>query len=362
MQEGPSLSEREVIKTLRPESLLSCQRQFQQAVSDFPARDVLTVEPGFDAALGGHQSGVQEVPPRPESLHREAEATRALQHPHTLKLLGVIEDERPEPPACSWTGTGCEAGGGEAHLHALCGLPCPPPRLSGEGCAGPSGRVEPSRPLLHGGGVFPPAAPGGAENEHRRGLKTPAFFSRELTALLGRRSPWARAEAALSGLLEDAASRAGAPRPRRPRVPCEAAQQWRCARPVPVPPGQPWQESSRPCPRWRPRRRPRPLSGEEAGQGRKGLAGRLGEVLKSPLRPAALEIRCGRRRRTPGAGDSAAGAARAGVRAGPAMLPAPCAVCRGLADAVCHRQVTDGRMSAVQCENGDQEAPELPGS
>uniref|UniRef100_A0A8C5V2D1 Nucleoporin 210 n=1 Tax=Microcebus murinus TaxID=30608 RepID=A0A8C5V2D1_MICMU len=53
-----SPAQREVIKTLHPESLLSCQLQFQQAVSDFPARDVLTVEPGFDAALGQYLCSV----------------------------------------------------------------------------------------------------------------------------------------------------------------------------------------------------------------------------------------------------------------------------------------------------------------
>ncbi|XP_045407447.1 nuclear pore membrane glycoprotein 210 isoform X2 [Lemur catta] len=53
-----SLAQREVIKTLHPESLLSCQLQFQPAVSDFPARDYLTVEPGFDAALGQYLCSV----------------------------------------------------------------------------------------------------------------------------------------------------------------------------------------------------------------------------------------------------------------------------------------------------------------
>ncbi|XP_048212293.1 nuclear pore membrane glycoprotein 210 [Perognathus longimembris pacificus] len=47
-----SPSQREVITALRPESLISCQLRFKQDVFDFPARDIFTVEPGFDAALG----------------------------------------------------------------------------------------------------------------------------------------------------------------------------------------------------------------------------------------------------------------------------------------------------------------------
>lgn len=47
-----SPAQREVIEALHPESLISCQLQFKQDVFDFPARDVFTVEPGFDAALG----------------------------------------------------------------------------------------------------------------------------------------------------------------------------------------------------------------------------------------------------------------------------------------------------------------------
>jgi hypothetical protein len=47
-----SPAQREVIETLHPESLISCQLQFKQDVFSFPARDIFTVEPGFDAALG----------------------------------------------------------------------------------------------------------------------------------------------------------------------------------------------------------------------------------------------------------------------------------------------------------------------
>ena len=42
----------ESIAALHPESLLGCQLQFKQDIFDFPAREVFTVEPEFDAALG----------------------------------------------------------------------------------------------------------------------------------------------------------------------------------------------------------------------------------------------------------------------------------------------------------------------
>ncbi|XP_039742517.1 nuclear pore membrane glycoprotein 210 isoform X2 [Pteropus medius] len=47
-----SPAQMEVIETLRPASLISCQLQFKQDVFDFLARDVFTAEPKFDAALG----------------------------------------------------------------------------------------------------------------------------------------------------------------------------------------------------------------------------------------------------------------------------------------------------------------------
>ncbi|KAM5333339.1 nuclear pore membrane glycoprotein 210 [Glossophaga mutica] len=53
-----SLAQMEVIKTLRPESLISCQVQFKQNVFDFPARDVFNAEPAFDAALGQYLCSV----------------------------------------------------------------------------------------------------------------------------------------------------------------------------------------------------------------------------------------------------------------------------------------------------------------
>ncbi|KAL6076745.1 hypothetical protein STEG23_017626, partial [Scotinomys teguina] len=53
-----SPAQREVIEALHPESLISCQLQFKQDVFDFPARDVFTVEPGFDAALGQYLCSV----------------------------------------------------------------------------------------------------------------------------------------------------------------------------------------------------------------------------------------------------------------------------------------------------------------
>ncbi|XP_008065409.1 nuclear pore membrane glycoprotein 210-like, partial [Carlito syrichta] len=47
-----SPAQRAVVETLRPESLVRCQLQFKHAIFDFPARDVFTVEPGFDTVLG----------------------------------------------------------------------------------------------------------------------------------------------------------------------------------------------------------------------------------------------------------------------------------------------------------------------
>lgn len=47
-----SPAQQEAIEAVHPESLISCQLQFKQDVFDFPAHDVFTVEPGFDAALG----------------------------------------------------------------------------------------------------------------------------------------------------------------------------------------------------------------------------------------------------------------------------------------------------------------------
>lgn len=47
-----SSAQREAIEALHPESLISCQLQFKQDVFDFPARDIFSVEPGFDTALG----------------------------------------------------------------------------------------------------------------------------------------------------------------------------------------------------------------------------------------------------------------------------------------------------------------------
>ncbi|XP_006870531.1 PREDICTED: nuclear pore membrane glycoprotein 210 [Chrysochloris asiatica] len=47
-----SPAQMEVIKSLHPESLISCQLQFKHDVFDFSAQDIFTVEPGFDAAQG----------------------------------------------------------------------------------------------------------------------------------------------------------------------------------------------------------------------------------------------------------------------------------------------------------------------
>ncbi|KAF0877816.1 PO210 protein, partial [Crocuta crocuta] len=53
-----SPSQLETIETLHPESLISCHLQFKQDVFDFPARDVFTAEPGFDATLGRYLCSV----------------------------------------------------------------------------------------------------------------------------------------------------------------------------------------------------------------------------------------------------------------------------------------------------------------
>ncbi|XP_034852350.1 nuclear pore membrane glycoprotein 210 [Mirounga leonina] len=53
-----SPAQREIMETLHPESLISCQVQFKQDVFDFPARDVFTAEPGFDATLGRYLCSV----------------------------------------------------------------------------------------------------------------------------------------------------------------------------------------------------------------------------------------------------------------------------------------------------------------
>lgn len=47
-----SLAQLEAIKSLHPESLISCEVQFTQDVLDFPASDIFAAEPVFDAALG----------------------------------------------------------------------------------------------------------------------------------------------------------------------------------------------------------------------------------------------------------------------------------------------------------------------
>ncbi|EDL91358.1 nuclear pore membrane glycoprotein 210 [Rattus norvegicus] len=53
-----SSAQREAIEALHPESLISCQLQFKQDVFDFPARDIFSVEPGFDTALGQYLCSV----------------------------------------------------------------------------------------------------------------------------------------------------------------------------------------------------------------------------------------------------------------------------------------------------------------
>ncbi|KAM7132898.1 nuclear pore membrane glycoprotein 210 isoform 2-T2 [Molossus nigricans] len=53
-----SLAQLEVVKSLQPEALLSCEVQFKQDVFDFPACDVFAAEPAFDAALGRYLCSV----------------------------------------------------------------------------------------------------------------------------------------------------------------------------------------------------------------------------------------------------------------------------------------------------------------
>ncbi|XP_014445955.1 nuclear pore membrane glycoprotein 210 [Tupaia chinensis] len=47
-----SPAQTDTIETLHPESLISCQLRFKQELFEFPARDVFSAEPAFDAALG----------------------------------------------------------------------------------------------------------------------------------------------------------------------------------------------------------------------------------------------------------------------------------------------------------------------
>ncbi|XP_053455532.1 nuclear pore membrane glycoprotein 210 isoform X1 [Nycticebus coucang] len=70
----------EVIGTLHPESLLSCQLQFKHAVFDFPAREVFTVEPGFDTALGQYLCSV--------TMHRLTD--KQLKHMSMKKTALVV--------------------------------------------------------------------------------------------------------------------------------------------------------------------------------------------------------------------------------------------------------------------------------
>uniref|UniRef100_A0A7N4NSS5 Nucleoporin 210 n=1 Tax=Sarcophilus harrisii TaxID=9305 RepID=A0A7N4NSS5_SARHA len=48
----------ETIVELHPETLISCQLQFNQEVFDFPAYDIFTTEPGFDASLGQYTCSI----------------------------------------------------------------------------------------------------------------------------------------------------------------------------------------------------------------------------------------------------------------------------------------------------------------
>ncbi|KAI4554062.1 hypothetical protein MJT46_020059 [Ovis ammon polii x Ovis aries] len=76
----------EGIAALRPEALLSCQLQFKQDVFDFPAREVFSVEPEFDAALGRYLCSVTMLPLTDRQLkHLSLKRTALLV---TASLLG----------------------------------------------------------------------------------------------------------------------------------------------------------------------------------------------------------------------------------------------------------------------------------
>ncbi|XP_007948814.1 nuclear pore membrane glycoprotein 210 [Orycteropus afer afer] len=75
-----SPAQMDVIKNLHPESLISCQLQFKQDVFDFPAQDVFTAEPGFDAAQGWYFCAV--------TMHRLTDKQR--KHLSTKKTVLVV--------------------------------------------------------------------------------------------------------------------------------------------------------------------------------------------------------------------------------------------------------------------------------
>lgn len=80
-----SPAQREVIEALHPESLISCQLQFKQDVFDFPARDIFSVEPGFDAALGQYLCSV--------TMHRLTD--KQLKHLNTKKTSLAVTASMP---------------------------------------------------------------------------------------------------------------------------------------------------------------------------------------------------------------------------------------------------------------------------
>uniref|UniRef100_A0A8C6RJI4 Nucleoporin 210 n=1 Tax=Nannospalax galili TaxID=1026970 RepID=A0A8C6RJI4_NANGA len=84
-----STTQREVIETLHPESLLDCQLQFKQDVFDFPAHDVFTVEPGFDTILGQYLCLV--------TMHRLTD--KQLKHLNMKKTMLVVSASIPSSHA-----------------------------------------------------------------------------------------------------------------------------------------------------------------------------------------------------------------------------------------------------------------------
>ncbi|XP_076972518.1 nuclear pore membrane glycoprotein 210 isoform X2 [Tamandua tetradactyla] len=75
-----SSAQMEAIENLHPESLISCQLQFKQDVFDFPARDIFTADPGFDATLGQYLCSV--------TMHRLTD--KQLKHLSTKKTALVV--------------------------------------------------------------------------------------------------------------------------------------------------------------------------------------------------------------------------------------------------------------------------------
>ncbi|XP_037658720.1 nuclear pore membrane glycoprotein 210 isoform X2 [Choloepus didactylus] len=80
-----SPAQMEAIENLHPESLINCQLQFKQDIFDFPARDIFTTEPGFDATLGQYVCSV--------TMHRLTD--KQLKHLSMKKTALVVTASIP---------------------------------------------------------------------------------------------------------------------------------------------------------------------------------------------------------------------------------------------------------------------------